>query len=245
MVGQLDDLDEVPSGLRPVGMKPFSSNVLAVGVVELVAVAVPLVDQVGAVGRAGPGCRGPGRRARSRAASSRRARRTRPGRPSGRSPGAGWSGRTRCCWRPPGPGRSGRTRSWRTACPGRSRRMGCPWVRAYRIASILPSIPRIPNPPGTSRPSTPARRRGAALPADLLGLDPADHHPGPVGDPGVVERLVDRLVRVAVLHVLADDGDGHLGSGWMIRSTSSRQSEMSSGSALGRAGGRSGRRARC
>ena len=34
-----------------------------------------------------------------------------------------------------------------------------------------------------------------------------DPHPRVVGDAGVVERLVDRLVGVVVLDVLADDGD--------------------------------------
>ena len=38
---------------------------------------------------------------------------------------------------------------------------GIPLVLAYRIASIFPSIPLIPNPPGTSRPSTPARTPAA------------------------------------------------------------------------------------
>ena len=31
-----------------------------------------------------------------------------------------------------------------------------PWVRAYSIAPILPSIPRTPNPPGISTPSAPS-----------------------------------------------------------------------------------------
>ena len=59
-------------------------------------------------------------------------------------------------------------------------------------------------------------RQGTPRPvstSDVLGLDPTDDHAGPVGDPGVVERLVDRLVRVAMLHVFADDGDRHLGVG--------------------------------
>jgi len=41
-------------------------------------------------------------------------------------------------------------------------------------------------------------------------LNPTDHHPRPVGDPGVVQRLVDRLVGVAMLDVLAHDGNPHL-----------------------------------
>ena len=64
----------VPSGLIPVAIKPLSSKCLAVGVVELVAVAVPLVDLVDAVRLAGQAVRAPGRRATSPAASCRRAR---------------------------------------------------------------------------------------------------------------------------------------------------------------------------
>ena len=78
------------------------------------------------------------------------------------------------------------------------------------MASILPSIPRMPNPPGTRMPSTPAKSASAPPAVDLLGLDAHDQHPRPVGDARVVERLVDRLVGVAVLHVLADHGDPHL-----------------------------------
>ena len=45
---------------------------------------------------------------------------------------------------------------------------------------------------------------------DLLALDPLDADLRPVGDAGMVERLVDRLVGVAVLGVLADHGDADL-----------------------------------
>ena len=68
----------------------------------------------------------------------------------------------------------------------------------------------LPKPPGTRMPSTPAEQPLGALALDLLGLDPARRGPGPCGDAGVVERLVDRLVGVVVLDVLADDGDRHL-----------------------------------
>ena len=71
-------------------------------------------------------------------------------------------------------------------------------------------MPRLPKPPGTSMPSTPASAFSAPSLLDLLGLDLADEHPAAVGDAGVVERLVDRLVGVVVLDVLADDGDRHL-----------------------------------
>ena len=59
-------------------------------------------------------------------------------------------------------------------------------------------------------PSTPPSRASAPRLLDLFGLDPHDQHPCPMGDPGVVQRLVDRLVGIAVLHVLADDRDPDL-----------------------------------
>ena len=59
-------------------------------------------------------------------------------------------------------------------------------------------------------PSTPAQDRLGPSALDLLGLDPHDQDAGTVGDPRVVERLVDRLVGVAMLHVLADDRDPDL-----------------------------------
>ena len=41
----------------------------------------------------------------------------------------------------------------------------------------------------------------------VLGVDPAHAHPAAVVDAGVLERLVDREVRVVELHVLADERD--------------------------------------
>ena len=237
MVGQLDDLDELcRRGSVPVGDEAVLLERLAVGVVELVAVPVPLVDQRRRRRPAAPGCRGPGRRARSPAASCRRAGGPTAGRPSGRSPGAGSSGRTRCCWRPPARARSGRTRSTAHCMPRQMPKNGMPLRPGVADRLDLALDPPHAE-PARDEDAVDARRgsRSAPSPLDLLGLDPLDDHPGPVGDPGVVERLVDRLVGVAVLHVLADDGDpAPRASGCMIRSTSSRQSPMSSG--LGLAG---------
>ena len=40
-------------------------------------------------------------------------------------------------------------------------RNGMPWARAYRMAVIMPSMPRLPNPPGTRMPLTSAKSRSA------------------------------------------------------------------------------------
>ena len=129
--------------------------------------------------------------------------------------------------------RCGRTRSPRTACPGRCRRTGC---RARGRSGSPRSCPRCRACRTRRAPGCRRRPASSALgpsPLDLLGLDPAHAHPGAVGDAGVVERLVDRLVGVAVLDVLADDGDRHLVLGVAAAgASSSRQSSISSGSAL-------------
>src|SRR5262249_1927042 len=49
-----------------------------------------------------------------------------------------------------------------------------------------------------------------AVALDLLRLDAPDRHPARQGDAGVIERFVDRFVRVLVLDVLADDRDADL-----------------------------------
>ncbi len=48
------------------------------------------------------------------------------------------------------------------------------------------------------------------LDGHVLGLDSLDDHPGGMVDARVVERLINRLVGVAVADVLADDRDRHL-----------------------------------
>ena len=94
--------------------------------------------------------------------------------------------------------------------PRQMPKKGILWVRAKRMASIFPSIPRIPNPPGTRMPSTPPRSASAPRPSTCSASTRTTSTRVPVGDARVVERLVDRFVRVAMLHVFADDGDPHL-----------------------------------
>ena len=214
--------------------RPCASNALAVVVVELVAVAVPLVDHVDAVGLAGQAVgrqhAGPGAQPHRAAPLADDA----SARPSGRSPGAAVVLSNSVLLASSSPSTlAGELDRRRTACPGRCRRTGsaasgrsgsprsCPRCRACRTRRAR----------GCRR--RPPRIASAPRPLDLLGLDPRTSDARPVGDPGVVERLVDRLVGVAVLHVLADDGDpSPRASGCMIRSSSSRQSPMSSGSAF-------------
>ncbi len=74
MVGLLDDLDDRAVGARAGGDEAVLLEVLPIGVVELVAMAVPFVDLVGRRRPGAPGCRARGRRATSPAASCRRAR---------------------------------------------------------------------------------------------------------------------------------------------------------------------------
>ncbi len=75
----------------------------------------------------------------------------------------------------------------------------------------LPLHPPHPEPSGDEDAVDPRQDRRRVPLAQLLGLDPTDDHPGPVRDPGVIERLIHRLVRIPMLDVLADDGDRHLG----------------------------------
>ena len=74
----------------------------------------------------------------------------------------------------------------------------------------MPRVPREPNPPGTRMPTDAFEQPRAAFLFERLGLDPLDVDPQPVGEPAVVERLVEALVRVLVAGVLADDVDGDL-----------------------------------
>ena len=85
----LHDLDDRAVGADPGGDQPVFLECLAVGVVELVAMAVPLVDRVDARRPRGPGCPGPGRRATSPAAWCRRARGPTAALPSAQM--TGWS----------------------------------------------------------------------------------------------------------------------------------------------------------
>ena len=84
-----------------------------------------------------------------------------------------------------------------------------PRSRATRAARILPSIPRPPKPPGTRMPSAPARRRRASLVVERLGVHPVDLDLGAVLEARVAQRLDDRHVGVLELDVLADERDAH------------------------------------
>ena len=68
-------------------------------------------------------------------------------------------------------------------------------------------MPRMPKPPGTRMPSISASDLVDLLGRERLGVDPVDVDLVVVEDAGVVERLVDRQVRVGQLHVLADERD--------------------------------------
>ncbi len=84
---------------------------------------------------------------------------------------------------------------------------GMPRSRAKRIASTLPSMPRSPKPPGTSNAVEAGQQPLGPFVLDRFALNALDANLGPMGDAGVVERLVDRFVGVAVLGVFADHGD--------------------------------------
>ena len=88
-----------------------------------------------------------------------------------------------------------------------------PCSRAQRIASSMPSTPRTPKPPGTSRPSYGAEQlagRGLLVGEPVARRSSRSRTPDVVGDAAVDQRLVDRLVGVGELGVLADHRDPHL-----------------------------------
>ncbi len=94
--------------------------------------------------------------------------------------------------------------------PRQMPKKGMPRSRAKRMASTLPSMPRSPNPPGTSRPSTPARSRSGPSRSTASLWIRWMRTWARLATPGVVQGLVDRLVGVAVLGVLAHHGDADL-----------------------------------
>ena len=163
--GQLDELHQVLSGRGAGEHQSGGLELLAVGVVDLVAVPVALVDLGRAVRRRARRCRRRARPGRGPAAWCRRGRprrrRRRAARPSSRSPARGSRGRTRWtrpCRGPP----PVRAYSITMHCRPRHRpSVGILCVRAYVSAPSLPSMPRMPNPPGTQIASTSASRRAA------------------------------------------------------------------------------------
>ena len=81
--------------------------------------------------------------------------------------------------------------------------------RANSTASIFPSMPRSPKPPGMTMPSSWSMRSVAQQVGDLLGLDPVHLDLGAVVEAGVAQRLAHRQVGVGEVHVLADHADAH------------------------------------
>ena len=157
MIGQLDHLDEAALLEGAADREARVDELLAVGVVHLVAVAVALGDdRLAAVDLAGLRCPRRARPPARRAASSRRDPRRPSGRAAGRSPGTASRGPSRSSSRP------SRPQTWRansetaTCIPRQMPRYGIASSRATRQARIFPSQPREPKPPGTSTPSTPA-----------------------------------------------------------------------------------------
>ena len=141
VVPQLHDLDEAAVRRDAAGDQPGLGQLLAVGVVELEAVAVAFATSSIAVGRCGFACRATSRQARGRAASCRPF--SMPRWSGIRSiTGCGVSGRSRWSWPVAGRRRGARTRSPPCAGRSRGRSRGRRCSRAKRAAAILPSVPR-------------------------------------------------------------------------------------------------------
>ena len=113
--------------------------------------------------------------------------------------------RTRPSWRPPCRRRGGRSRRRPSASQGRSRGRGSRSRGRSGRRSTLPSMPRSPKPPGMRIPSAFSRSVGV----ELLGADEVDLDVDAVMEAAVLERLDHRLVGVLELHVLADERDPH------------------------------------
>ena len=85
--------------------------------------------------------------------------------------------------------------------------------RAKRAASILPSVPRSPKPPGTRMPCTPSRCCTASSLLEDLAVEPVELDLHVVGDAAMGQRLGQRFVAVEQMRVFADDGDRDLALG--------------------------------
>ena len=182
--GQLDELDQRAVRRGAGEHQAGRLELVAVGVVDLVAVPVPLVDRARAPyasrddaspRRARPG-RGP-------AASCRPGRRS-PATTSRCSAIVAITGCGRRGVELGGVGvrrarpRCGRTRSPCTAGPRQRPSVGMPCSRAYRSAPSLPSMPRTPKPPGTQ------------IAVDVVELR-ARRPPGSRSRREVTQRIVD------------------------------------------------------
>jgi hypothetical protein len=88
------------------------------------------------------------------------------------------------------------------------------------MAFNMPSMPRLPKPPGTRMPSKLGLvvavglggcvADGFVVSLQSLGLDPCDLELEVAGERAVDEGFLEGFVAVFVLDVLADDGDGDL-----------------------------------
>ena len=187
VAGQLGELHQVAVRRQAGEDQPGLLEGRTVGVVDLVPVPVPLLDQGAAVQLLAPGCP-------ACSTAGYRPRRMVP--PMSRSPattsswsamvaitGYGVSGSNSALSASASPARS-RATSMAMHCRPRHRpRIGMPCSRAYRIAPIFPSMPRTPNPPGIRTPSTPVELGGRALGVlAVVAGHPADVHLRVVGE---------------------------------------------------------------
>ena len=93
--------------------------------------------------------------------------------------------------------------------PRQSPRNGTSCSRAKPAAAILPSIPRMPNPPGITMPSRPPQAAFGEQTLGVVGRDPVDLHLRAAVEAAVLQRLDDREVGVGQVDVLADEPDAH------------------------------------
>ena len=68
-------------------------------------------------------------------------------------------------------------------------------------------MPAFAEPAGHQHPVVAGQQPLGPFLFDRFALNPLDANLGPIGDAGVVEGFVDRLVGVAMLGVFADHGD--------------------------------------
>ena len=91
-------------------------------------------------------------------------------------------------------------------------------------------MPRQSKPPGTSTASAPASTFSAPSCSTFSASTSSDVDAATIGDAGVDQRFVDRLVGVVMLDVLADDGDGDIA---VVTRASARPSPASRRSSSG------------
>ena len=109
-----------------------------------------------------------------------------------------------------GPRRCARTRRPPTGIRSRCRSRESARVRAYSAAAIMPRLPRSPKPGRDEDADRVLEQLHAVGLLERFGLDVLQLDLQPVLEAAVVERLVDALVRVLVLDVLADEVDRDL-----------------------------------